>query len=328
MKDFNLNIFLICEATSCEFIKKYYKNQTPINSSSISDYGIIESSYFNSNPKNVGLFNDSNSAYLVETKGNCLDTSLIVYANSGENRNVYPIMSRFSKTKSNVRKLKEEFGNLNDASNYLSQNKFNALSDFIPSSSSTNISLNWKYENVGGATDINDFIKLLHKIKSDNENIENVFLVTTHHFIIEMMNNVLSNKYTSNDLIENTSMWLFKYQYKSKLFSSESKITSRNKIYPLGRNHGKLQIYDNVFFYYYKDIRVPLFYYNKKVPSLYIQPKYLTLCRIKKVSNNKNLNILATKRTSSNNIKSNDNSNKSPSLKKILDKIKTNKFIS
>ena len=89
-KNEDLNLYLICEGTSCEFIQKSFKNVISLKSS-ISDYGIIESYYFNNNPKNSSLFDDSNSIYLVTTKNSCIESSFIMYGNNDEKRIIYPI---------------------------------------------------------------------------------------------------------------------------------------------------------------------------------------------------------------------------------------------
>ncbi len=325
--NFDLNIYVICEGTSCEFIQKWHKNIRP-QKSALSDYGLIESYYFNNNPKNTSFFNDTNSIYLVSTKNSSIESSFIIYGNKNgdEKRTVYPIPyitnNHFIQSKGDLRKIKEEFGTHNNVNNYLGQNKFGIFSEYLPTN---NVLLNWNYEsnktNSYHKIDLNKFFELIGKIKGQNPHIENVFIVSDVAFILSLINNVSKNKLTSNDFIEHSSFWLFKYKCSvGRFWGTTHTIKSRNKLYPLGRNHGQLQTLDNKYFYYYKDLRVPIFYYNKPIPALYIQPKYLTLCKIVK-------NI----RTQSENNKkenSKNNERKNRSIIKILKQLKNNRFVS
>ena len=129
------------------------------------------------------------------------------------------------------------------------------------------------------------------------------------------------SRLTSNDLIEHSSFWRFKYTRKAgRFWGTVHTIKSREKLYPLGRKHGQLQILDGKFFYYYNNLRVPIFYYNKPIPSLYINPKYLTLCKITK---NISSQSQSNKKTNSKN-----NERKTTSITKILKQLKNNRFVS
>ena len=70
----NVNLYLICEGTSCEFIEKSLGKRTS-KRSCISDYGLIESYYFNRNYNNTKYFTDHNSLYFTSTKGSCVDSA-------------------------------------------------------------------------------------------------------------------------------------------------------------------------------------------------------------------------------------------------------------
>ena len=85
------------------------------------------------------------------------------------------------------------------------------------------------------------FFELLSKIKRENPFIENVFLVCDPSFIITLINSVSNNKLVSSDLIEHTSMWVFNCELSKGILRNKYEIYSRNKLYPLGRNHGRLQ---------------------------------------------------------------------------------------
>ncbi len=322
-----LNIYLICEGTSCDFLQKSFKNIIPLKSS-ISDYGIIESYYFNSNPKNSSLFDDSNSIYLVSTKHSCIESSFIMYGNNDEKRTIYPIPytsnSKTIKSMSDILRMKDEFGDNNNVYNYLIQNKFGSFSNYLPNS---DLLLNWTYQNTSvsnyNTINLSKFFELLRDIKSKNPNIQNVFLVTESSFIISLINSVPSNRFTYKDSIEHTSMWLFKYKVVSgRLWGSKDKIVSRRKLYPIGRNHGRLNELNNVYFYNYKNLRVPIFHYNKKIPLSYISPKYLTLCKI--IKNQAFQNSLKITKQVSNKP---NNERKYDSIQKELKKLKNNKFL-
>jgi hypothetical protein len=325
-----LNLYTICNGTSCEFIQKWHKNVTP-KKSALSDYGIIESHYFNDNNDNRKLFNDSNSIYLVSAKDSSIESAFIIYGNSdNDKRIIYPVpytiksdrkmINQITKSKRNYQSMKEKFGTNNNVNKYLGQNKFSSFSEYLPHH---NVLLNWDYEssNINDYYSVNKnkFFELLLKIKSENPHIENVFLVCEAPFIITLINSVSNNKLVSSDLIEHTSMWLFKYETSKGIFKEKFNLKSRNKLYPLGRNHGKLQTFDDrIFFYQYKDIRVPLFYHNKSIKASYINPKYLTLCKvdtqmkINRVNSKPSINI----------------ERKDSSIKTILQKMKNNRFVS
>ncbi len=328
-KNSDLNIYLICEGTSCEFIQKSFQNITP-KKSSLSDYGIIESYYFNNNAKNTSLFDDSNSIYLVTTKNSCIESSFIIYGNNDEKRTIYPIPytsnNKIVQSKGDIRAIKDEFGDNENVYDYLSQDKFSLFSDYFPNS---DLVLNWDYENTNSVSNYNTinvskFLELLKEIKN-KKNIKNVFLVTESQFIISLINSVPSNKLTYKDSIEHTSMWLFKYKSNdTRLFGSKSIISSRRKLYPIGRNHGRLNELNNVYFYTYKNLRVPIFHYNKSIPLSYISPKYLTLCKI--IKNTRSTLFNETKKES--NKKTVSNERKHDSIQNELKKLKNNRFIS
>lgn len=102
------------------------------------------------------------------------------------------------------------------------------------------------------------------------------------------------------------------------------KITSRHKLYPLARNHGLLQQYNNVYFYIYKDLRVPLFHHNKPVPSNYINNKYVTLCKIREEKREeKRVEKSDEKSESSKKVIRKPNN----SFKKVLQKIRLNQLM-
>ncbi len=283
-----LNIYLICEGTSCEFLEKYAK-VSGSKKSSISDYGLIESYYFNRNSDNTEYFNDENSIYLTSTKGSTIDSSLIIYG-GGEGRRVFPIPyttnGKYIHSISDLRSLMDEFGLNKSVNKYMKQEKFDTFSSYLPS---YNVELNWTFQskNLSDYTqmNINKFLTFVHKLSQKSENLENIFLVCDAPFIIAMMNITHQNRYSYNDRIEHTSFWKFEFEVKKEgLWATNvPKIISRHKLYPLGRNHGLLQEYDDLFFYIYKDLRVPLFYYNKSdnkpIPKIYLQSKYLTLCK-------------------------------------------------
>lgn len=327
-KNLNLNVYLICEGTSCEFIQKSFKSTT-IKKSSVSDYGIIESYYFNNNGKNSSLFDDSNSIYLVTTKNSCIESSFIIYGNNDEKRTIYPIPytsnNKFIQNKGDIRSIKDEFGDKNNIYNYLTQNKFSTFSDYLPNS---DLILNWDYENTNNISNYNTinlskFFELLRNIQNTNTNIKNVFLVTESECIATLINSVPSNKLTYKDSIEHTSMWLFKYKSTSgKLWGYKNIITSRNKLYPISRNHGRLSELNNIYFYNYKNLRVPIFHYNKPIPLSYISPKYLTLCKIMR-----NINRKKSLLKKENEINIENSERKHDSILKELKKLKNNKFI-
>lgn len=232
---------------------------------------------------------------------------MIIYGNSDHNekRIVYPIpftiksdrtfINKITKSKRNLENMKETFGRNNNVNKYLGQNKFLSFSDYLPNN---NVLLNWeeyKSSNVNDYYTLNKkkFFELLRNIINENPHIKNVFIVCEAPFIVSLINSVSNNKMVSSDLIEHTSMWSFKCELsKGGFFKNEYKIKRRNKVYPLGRNHGLLQtIEDNLYFYVYKDIKVPLFYTHKPIPLSFISPKYLTLCKIMTTSILKNKEI-------------------------------------
>lgn len=287
-----LNLYTICEGTSCEFIQKWHKNVTS-KKSALSDYGIIESHYFNDNIENRKLFNDSNSIYLVAAKDSAIESSFIIYGNNDNNekRIVYPIpftvksdrkrLNQITKSKRNFQSIKEKFGKNNNVNKYLAQNKFAPFSEYLPNN---NVLLNWGFE----SSNVNDyynvdkkkFFELLRIIKNKNPNIENIFIVCEAPFIISLINSISNNKMSETDFIEHTSMWNFHCKLLKGIIRNKYEIKSRSKLYPLGRNHGRLQTFDDAFYYSYKDIKVPLFYAHKQFPLSFISPKYLTLCKI------------------------------------------------
>jgi hypothetical protein len=329
-KNADLNIYVICEGTSCEFIQKSFQSVLP-KKSSLSDYGIVESYYFNNNAKNVSLFDDSNSIYLVTTKNSCIESSFIMYGNNDEKRIIYPIPytsnNKIIQSKGDIRGIKDEFGDNENVYDYLTQNKFSTFSDYFPNS---DLILNWEYENTNSISNYNSinvskFLELLEYIKSKKTNIKNVFLVTEAQFIISLINSVPSNRLTYKDAIEHSSMWLFKYKSSSgRLWRNKSILTSRRKLYPIGRNHGRLNELNNVYFYTYKNLRVPLFHYNKQIPLSYTSPKYLTLCKIiRSVSKSAFMNHSKTTSNKKINIE-----RKHDSIKNELKKLKNNRLIS
>jgi hypothetical protein len=325
-----INIYLICEGTSCEFVEKCAGIRTTTSKkSSISDYGLIESYYFNRNSDNTEYFNDNNSIYLTSTKRSCIDSSLIIYGNGGEGRRVFPIPyttnGKYIQSMSDLRSLMDEIALNKSVNKYMKQNKFEPLSSYLPS---YHVELNWTFQskNISDYTrmNISKFITFVHKLIEKNEDIENIFLVCDAPFIISMMNITNQNKYsTINDMIEHTSFWKFEFEIKKEgLWGSYvPKITSRHKLYPLGRNHGLLQQYDDLFFYIYKDLRIPLFHHNKPIPKNYLESKYITLCKSirgkEKVGqkNESKSNKQKIVRTSNN------------TFKKTLQKIRLNQFM-
>ncbi len=329
----DLNLYAICEGTSCEFIQKWYKNITPKNSA-LSDYGIIESYYFNDNIDNRKLFNDSNSIYLVSAKNSCIESSLIIYGNndSNEKRIIHSVpftvkadrklLNQITGSKHNVRMMKQKFGKNNNVNKYLAQNKFKSFTEYLPHN---NVLLNWDFESSNPndyfSVNKNKFFELLRIIKSKNPHIENVFIVCEAPFIISLINSVSNNKMMQSDLIEHTSMWVFNCELSKGILRNKYEIHSRNKLYPLGRNHGRLQtMNDDTFFYAHKDINVPLFYAHKAIPLTYINPKYLTLCKI--VSKQVNSKNKKNEKKESSNVERKDSS-----IKKILKKMQTNTLV-
>ncbi len=282
-----INLYLICEGTSCEFVEKSLKKGVRSNSSMLCDFGMIESHYFKKNEKNNEVLNKKNTIYLTSSKGSSIDTSLIVFSND-DDKKVYPIPyttnSHYVKSKSELRMLHDVFGNNNDVNNYMSQNKFNNISEYLPSN---NVKLDWTFTTMSpvASTSITDFSKidvkkffeLLFHLR--NGGIENVFLVCGADFIVTMMNNTISDKYTPRDLIEHTSMWNFKIQMKKSMFGGTSyNVVSRNKLYPLMRNKGLLETFDKLYFYVYQGAKIPLFHYNRLISSTYLKKDYLRIC--------------------------------------------------
>jgi hypothetical protein len=281
-----INVYLICEGTSCEFVEKSLKKSVRSNSSMLCDFGMIESHYFKKNEKNTELLNKNNSIYLSSSKGSCIDTSLIVFSYD-EDKKLYPIPyttnSHYVKSKSELRMLHDVFGNNNDVNNYMTQNKFNSISEYLPSN---NVKLDWTFTTMSpvASTSIGDFSKidvkkffeLLFHLR--NGGIENVFLVCGADFIVAMMNNTVSNKYTTRDMIEHTSIWNFKVQMKKSMFGTSYSVISRNKLYPLLRNKGVLESFDKLFFYIYQDAKIPIFHYNRYISSTYLKKDYLRIC--------------------------------------------------
>jgi hypothetical protein len=325
-----INIYLICEGTSCDFIEKSIKSKSHISRyhSSISDYGLFESYYFNNNSNNTKYFNDDNSIYLTSTKHSCIDSALIIYGNNNENRKLYPIpyTSRNIQSLSGLRNLMDEFGSEQNINNYIKQNKFSEFSSYLPS---YNVRLDWthKSSNVNDYTvSVKKFLDFIQKITEKEKNIENVFLVCEAPFIVNMMNLTSRNKYSSKDMIEHTSFWLFQYENTKQGFWNRlsAKITSRNKLYPLSRNHGLLQQYNKIYFYLYKDLRVPLFHFDKPIPSNYLKSKYLSLCKSIPNNNQRKDKIKNEKKEK----EEKEMSGNSNHLKKILQKMRVNKFSS
>ncbi len=325
----SINLYLICEGTSCEFINKSHPTKLH-NHSSITDYGIFETHYFNNNPKNTRLFDDNNSIYLTCTQKSTIESAFFIYGNGEEKRTLFPIPytsnSNFIRTKGDLRMLKEQLGINNNVNDYLNQSKFKSFSQELPSN---NVLLNWNYESNSGSDynkiDLKKFFELLNKIKSEKPQIEKFFLVTNPLFIAYFINNVAQNKLTNKDIIEHTSFWNFNCIINQKsIFGSNYKIKSRTKLYPLPHNHGRLQTYNDLYFYVYKEQNVPLFHYNKPFPLTYLNPKYLSLCRVFRKNNTSKL---SNSSNSSNNSKNKSN-RKGSSLKKILQNIKNNKMIS
>ncbi len=280
------NIYLICEGTSCEFVEKSMEKRGTSKHSCISDYGLLESYYFNHNPNNTRLFQDSNSIYLSSTKGSCIDSAFMIFGNTQSSRKLYPIPyaapGKYIKSTSDLRILMDELGSNQNVNNYMKQPKFAPLSSYLPS---YNVQLDWslKSNQISDYTSMNvsKFLLFVKGLMEKDSSIENIFLVCDASFIVAMMNATNRNKHSSNDYIEHTSFWNFQVDLKKERTfwgSTSPKVLSRNKIYPLARNHGLLQQYNQLFFYLYKDIRVPLFHYNKPVPKNYLKSSYLSLC--------------------------------------------------
>lgn len=302
MNKSKFTLYLISEGTNCEFVEKSLKmgrlSQVPTASQSgISDYGLIESFYFNHNSRNTDLFDDSRSLYMVTTKASCIDSALVIYggqsssSGTGEGgRVVYPVpytntSSRYTKTKSQIRSIVDMFGKNSNVNNYMSQPKYSSFTEFLPV---PNVRLNWGYQSdtlsAYQSAQISAFFKMVDVARSEVQTqsqtpINRIFLVCEPEFIVSMINMVSGNKFTQQDLIEHTSMWSFDIETKSSFFGGAShKIKSRHKLYPLLRNPGYLHTFDRLFYYLYKDVKVPLFQHNRLIPRSYLQPKYLTLC--------------------------------------------------
>ncbi len=285
-------LYLICEGTNCEFVEKSLKmgrlSAPSAAQSGISDYGLIESFYFNHNTRNTDHFDDSRSLYLVTTNPSCIDSALVMYAGQGTNtggRVVHPVpytnaSSRYTRTKSQVRSIIDTFGKNSNVNNYMAQPKYASLTEFLPQ---PNVRLSWSMyldDSVSAyqSAQIPQFLRMI-SVHRQTESIDRVFLVCEPEFIVAMINMVSGNRFTQQDLIEHSSFWSFEIEEKSTLFGgTKHVIKSRHKLYPLLRNPGYLHTFDRLFYYLYKDIKVPLFQHNRLIPRSYLQPKYLTLC--------------------------------------------------
>lgn len=280
-----VNIYLICEGTSCEFIEKSMGKKSLRPHSSISDYGLIESYYFNRNSNNTKYFTDNNSLYLTSTKGSCIDSALIIFGNTQGTRKLYPIPyttgGKYIRSQSDLRYMIDEIGTNENVNNYMAQNKFAPYASYLPT---YHVQVDWSYksEHISDYTSmsVSKFMTFVKDLMEKNPEMENIFLVCDAAFIVSMMNHTNRNRYTTLDMIEHTSFWGFRYEIaKSGFFGTiVPKLRTRNKLYPLARNHGLLQQYNELYFYVYHDLRVPLFHHNKPVPKNYLKPKYLTLC--------------------------------------------------
>lgn len=204
-----INIYLICEGTSCEFIEKSIGTKK----SHISDYGLIESYYFNNNNNNTKHFDDQNSLYMVSTKQSAIDSALVIFGNGRENRKLFPIpyaaSGRYIRSFSDLRILMDELGTNQNVNNYIKQSKFEALSSYLPS---YNVELNWAFKSNTisdySSMNVSKFLTFVHKLAEKDEHIQNIFLVCEASFIIAMMNMTNRNRYSSNDFIEHTSLAL------------------------------------------------------------------------------------------------------------------------
>jgi hypothetical protein len=289
-------LYLICEGTSCEFVEKSMRGRlsaTPSSSQSgISDYGLIESFYFNHNTRNTDHFDDSRSLYLTTTKPSCIDSALVMYAGAPSNssssgRQVHPVpytntSSRHTRTKSQLRSMIDTFGKNSNVNNYMSQPKYASLTEFLPM---PNVRLDWSmYVDSLGAyqsAQISAFLRMISERRTQSHSVpaDRIFLVCDAEFIVAMINMVSGNRFTQQDLIEHSSFWSFDIEEKSSLFGgTKHVIRSRHKLYPLMRNPGYLHTFDRLFYYLYKDAKVPLFQHNRLIPRSYLQAKYLTLC--------------------------------------------------
>ncbi len=297
-------LYLICEGTTCEFVEKSMKmgrlsSSPSVTQSGICDYGLIESFYFNHNTRNTDLFENNRSLYLVATKPSAIDTALIVYAGdtSGSSpRRVYPVpyanaSSRYTKTRSQIRSIMDMFGKNSDVNNYMAQPKYSSFTEFLPL---PNVRLDWsitqndRYSSLGAyqSPQVASLLAMIQEYRDSQSQgqgqgqvIDRVFLVCEPELIMAMINMVGGNRFTQQDLIEHTSMWAFQIEAKRSFFGGvKHMVKSRNKLYPLMRNPGYLHTFDRLFYYLYKDAKVPLFQYNRLIPASYLQPKFLTLC--------------------------------------------------
>jgi hypothetical protein len=166
----------------------------------------------------------------------------------------------------------------------MAQPKYASLTEFLPT---PNVRLDWEmYVDSLGAYQshqIPQFLRMISEYRKapaqGSGPIDRVFLVCEPEFIVAMMNTVSGNRFTQQDLIEHSSFWSFDVEEKGTLFGgTKHAIKSRHKLYPLLRNPGYLHTFDRLFYYLYKDIKVPLFQHNRLIPRSYLNPKYLTLC--------------------------------------------------
>ena len=284
-------LYLICEGTPCDLVEKSMKmgrSSTPASSGGICDYGLIESFYFSHNTKNTDHFDDAISHYMVTTKPSSLDSALIMYAGTSSDRRVYPVPytntnSKYTKSKSQIRAIMDMFGQNANVNNYMSQPKYASFTEFLPR---PNVALDWSMTSSEESASayqspqISRFLKMIAQYRETEEGKQKTrfFLVCEPEFITAMINMVSGNRFTQQDLIEYSSFWSFDIQVKSGFFGSSHSVKSRRKLYPLMRNSGYLHTFDRLFYYLYKDAKVPLFQYNRLIPQSYLRPKYLTLC--------------------------------------------------
>ena len=286
-------LYLICEGTPCDLVEKSMKmgrSSTPVSSGSggICDYGLIESFYFSHNTKNTDHFDDAISHYMVTTKPSAIDSALIMYAGTSPDRRVYPVPytntnSKYTKSKSQIRAIMDMFGQNTNVNNYMSQPKYSSFTEFLPR---PNVALDWSMttsEESASAyqsAQISRFLKMISEYRETEAGKQKsrYFLVCEPEFIVAMINMVSGNRFTQQDLIEHSSFWSFDIHIKSGFFGTSHSVKSRRKLYPLMRNPGYLHTFDRLFYYLYKDAKVPLFQYNRLIPQSYLRPKYLTLC--------------------------------------------------
>jgi hypothetical protein len=303
-RDKEISIYLICEGTSCSHIRKSLARARGINLSAgpmnpLSDFGIIESNYFERNTENTKhMKDDGSSIYMASAKMSAIDTALIAFGNSSQ-RDLYVVPytsdDSYIQSKNDYGLLVDTFGMSDDADRYIQQNKFSELSSYMPSST---VSLNWSIRpylySAFHTIHVGNFIKLIQTMKKKSPEIESVFLVCPMRFIVAMMNAVRGSGYNpQKDVIENTSFWKFTCSLQQGLLFRPV-VKDRYKMYPLSRNTGSLKSQGGFFYYVYQDEKVPVFRETMSVPAKYLSSRFLTLCPPaiqRHIAQRKNVNV-------------------------------------